>query len=91
MAGGRGDNNAAHYRKLDLECTFEDWPSLPAAPGAVSPLQAGACSPADPSSIRYGRLPPGLKALNMSWKLKQAPTQNGRIAIVTGANIGLGY
>ena len=27
----------------------------------------------------------------MSWKLKQAPTQNGRIAIVTGANIGLGY
>jgi len=27
----------------------------------------------------------------MSWKLKQAPTQAGRIAIVTGANIGLGY
>ena len=27
----------------------------------------------------------------MSWNLKQAPTQKGRIAIVTGANIGLGY
>jgi NAD(P)-dependent dehydrogenase (short-subunit alcohol dehydrogenase family) len=27
----------------------------------------------------------------MSWKLKQAPTQKGRIAIVTGANVGLGY
>jgi NAD(P)-dependent dehydrogenase (short-subunit alcohol dehydrogenase family) len=27
----------------------------------------------------------------MSWKLKQAPTQEGRIAIVTGANVGLGY
>ncbi len=27
----------------------------------------------------------------MSWTLKQAPTQSGRIAVVTGANIGLGY
>ena len=27
----------------------------------------------------------------MSWTLKQAPTQKGRIAIVTGANVGLGY
>jgi NAD(P)-dependent dehydrogenase (short-subunit alcohol dehydrogenase family) len=27
----------------------------------------------------------------MSWNLEQAPTQKGRIAIVTGANIGLGY
>jgi NAD(P)-dependent dehydrogenase (short-subunit alcohol dehydrogenase family) len=27
----------------------------------------------------------------MSWNLAQAPTQKGRIAIVTGANIGLGY
>ena len=27
----------------------------------------------------------------MSWTLKQAPSQAGRIAVVTGANIGLGY
>ncbi len=27
----------------------------------------------------------------MSWTLKQAPMQSGRIAVVTGANIGLGY
>jgi NAD(P)-dependent dehydrogenase (short-subunit alcohol dehydrogenase family) len=27
----------------------------------------------------------------MSWNLKQAPTQSGRIAVITGANIGLGY
>jgi NAD(P)-dependent dehydrogenase (short-subunit alcohol dehydrogenase family) len=27
----------------------------------------------------------------MPWTLKQAPTQKGRIAIVTGANVGLGY
>jgi len=27
----------------------------------------------------------------MPWTLQQAPTQKGRIAIVTGANIGLGY
>ena len=27
----------------------------------------------------------------MSWTLKQAPKQSGRIAVVTGANIGLGY
>jgi NAD(P)-dependent dehydrogenase (short-subunit alcohol dehydrogenase family) len=27
----------------------------------------------------------------MSWTLKQAPTQSGRIAVVTGANIGLGF
>lgn len=27
----------------------------------------------------------------MSWKLEQAPTQKGRIAVVTGANVGLGY
>ena len=27
----------------------------------------------------------------MSWNLKQAPTQSGRIAVITGANIGLGF
>jgi NAD(P)-dependent dehydrogenase (short-subunit alcohol dehydrogenase family) len=27
----------------------------------------------------------------MSWTMKQAPSQSGRIAVVTGANIGLGY
>ena len=27
----------------------------------------------------------------MSWNLKHAPMQTGRIAIVTGANIGLGF
>ena len=27
----------------------------------------------------------------MSWTLKQAPTQSGRIAVITGANIGLGF
>ena len=27
----------------------------------------------------------------MSWTMKQAPNQSGRIAVVTGANIGLGY
>jgi NAD(P)-dependent dehydrogenase (short-subunit alcohol dehydrogenase family) len=27
----------------------------------------------------------------MSWNLKQAPMQAGRIAVITGANIGLGY
>jgi NAD(P)-dependent dehydrogenase (short-subunit alcohol dehydrogenase family) len=27
----------------------------------------------------------------MPWKLAQAPTQQGRIAIVTGANVGLGF
>ena len=27
----------------------------------------------------------------MAWKLNQAPTQKGRIAIVTGANVGLGF
>jgi hypothetical protein len=31
------------------------------------------------------------KALNMPWNSKQVPTQKGRIAIVTGAKIGLGY
>ena len=27
----------------------------------------------------------------MSWTMKQATSQSGRIAVVTGANIGLGY
>ena len=27
----------------------------------------------------------------MSWTMKQVPSQSGRIAVVTGANIGLGY
>jgi NAD(P)-dependent dehydrogenase (short-subunit alcohol dehydrogenase family) len=55
--------------------------------------------PADPAAwkrrrllqIRYGRHPAKLKGPDMSWNLEQAPTQKGRIAVVTGANIGLGY